>query len=154
MNKLIKNKKDAYFATLFRVHGISRFVFGVFLITFSLTFFQPSILCAQAPGGEKGKNDKSNTTITLNNPLGDKVNDLPSFVYMILEIVFEIGAVVSVLAIIYVGFMFVRARGNSEELVTARRALLYTVIGIAVLLGAVLIATVIDDTITDISTGI
>lgn len=133
MNKKIKNK----------------FVPLIILIVFS-----PIITYGQQGGNDSGTKDKNDTIITLVNPLGDKVNDLPSFIYMILEIVFEIGAVVSVLAIIYVGFMFVRARGNSEELATARMALLYTVIGIAVLLGAVLIATVIDGTIKDLSTGI
>lgn len=138
MNKSIKNK----FAL----------IAGMFFLIFLLLSFQPILSYAQGVDEDGGK--KADTIITLVNPLGDKVNDLPSFIYMILEIVFEIGAVVSVLAIIYVGFMFVRARGNSEELVTARRALLYTAIGIAVLLGAVLIATVIDSTITDLSTGI
>lgn len=131
MNKSIKNK---------------------FALIIVLIIFFPIITYGQLGGNDS--NTKNDTTITLVNPLGDKVNDLPSFIYMILEIVFEIGAVVSVLAIIYVGFMFVSARGDTEKLVTARRALLYTAIGIAVLLGAVLIATVIDSTIQDLSTGI
>lgn len=138
MNKSIKNKFIL--------------ISGMFFLIFSFLFFQPIISYADIGDGDS-KNTKD-TTITLVNPLGDKVNDLPSFIYMILEIVFEIGAVVSVLAIIYVGFMFVSARGDTEKLITARRALLYTAIGIAVLLGAVLIATVIDSTIQDLSTGI
>lgn len=115
-------------------------------------YLQPIYLFAQQKG--EGSGDDNNTTITLENPLGDKINDLPSFIYKILEVVFQIGAIISVLAIIYVGFLFVSARGDSEKLQTARRAFLYTVIGIAVLLGATLIASVIDSTVTDLSTGI
>jgi hypothetical protein len=52
------------------------------------------------------------------------------------------------LAIIYCGFLFVFARGNSEKLTHAREALLWTIIGAAILLGALAIATMIQGTIT------
>ena len=118
-----------------------------------LMIFPFFITQAQSGTDDSGA-DTNNTTITLDNPLGDKINDLPSFIYAVLEVVFQIGAILSVLAIIYVGFLFVSARGDPEKLVTARRAFLYTIIGIAVLLGATLIASVIDSTVTDLSTGI
>ena len=118
-----------------------------------LIIFLPLITYAEQ-GSDNGGNNDNNTRITLKNPLGDKINNLPSFIYMILNIVFQIGAIFSVLAIIYVGFLFVSARGDPEKLVIARRAFLYTVIGIGVLLGAVLIASVIQGTISNVSTGI
>ncbi|MBM2817931.1 MAG: protein of unknown function with transrane region [Parcubacteria group bacterium] len=138
MNKSIKNKSISIFRIFF------------FALLISL-FFQPILSYGQDSGDNGGGNK---TTITLKNPLGSKINNLPSFIYMILDIAFQIGAIFSVLAIIYVGFLFVKARGDPEELKTARTAFLYTVIGIAVLLGAVLIATVIQSTISDVSTGI
>ena len=92
--------------------------------------------------------------ITLANPLGNKVNNLPAFIYMILGIVFQIGVVVAVLFLMYVGFMFVTARGDTAKLETARTAFLYTVIGIALLLGAELIASIIGSTVNQVSTGI
>ena len=122
----------------------------VLSIIFSL-YSQPVTLFALDTENNGTKND---TIITLDNPLGNKINNLPSFIYMILELAFQIGAIFSVLAIIYVGFLFVSARGDPEKLKTARTAFLYTVIGIAVLLGAVLIATVIQSTISNVSTGI
>src|SRR3989338_844438 len=105
-------------------------------------------------GTDNSGNNANNTIITLDNPLGNKINNLPSFIYMILDIVFQIGAIFSVLAIIYVGFLFVSARGDPEKLKTARTAFLYTVIGIALLLGGRLIASVIGSTIGQVSTGI
>ena len=122
----------------------------VLSIIFSV-YLQPIELFALDTENNSTKND---TIITLDNPLGNKINNLPSFIYMILELAFQIGAIFSVLAIIYVGFLFVSARGDPEKLKTARTAFLYTVIGIAVLLGAVLIATVIQSTISNVSTGI
>ena len=125
---------------------------GMIITIFLSVYFQPIELFAELD--DEGNNNTNNTTITLDNPLGDKINDLPSFIYTILEVVFQIGAILSVLAIIYVGFLFVSARGDPEKLVTARKAFLYTIIGIAVLLGATLIASVIDSTVNDLSTGI
>ena len=129
----------------------NKFVLIVGMIV--LMIFPFFITQAQSGTDDSGA-DTNNTTITLDNPLGDKINDLPSFIYAILEVVFQIGAILSVLAIIYVGFLFVSARGDPEKLVTARKAFLYTIIGIAVLLGATLIASVIDSTVNDLSTGI
>ena len=138
MNKSTKNK--------------SVLIAGMIVLSIIFSFyFQPVTLFALDTENNGTKND---TIITLDNPLGNKINNLPSFIYMILELAFQIGAIFSVLAIIYVGFLFVSARGDPEKLKTARTAFLYTVIGIAVLLGAVLIATVIQSTISNVSTGI
>lgn len=117
-----------------------------------LMIFPPMAVYGAA--GDNSSGGENNTTIKLDNPLGDKVNNLPSFIYMILDIVFQIGAVFAVLAIIYVGFMFVSARGDPEKLQTARRAFLWTVIGIALLLGGRLVASVIGGTVSQVSTGI
>jgi len=122
------------------------------LVIIMQIIFLPLIGYAEQGSNDDGKN--SNTTITLDNPLGDKVNNLPSFIYKILDIVFQIGAVLAVLILMYVGFMFVSARGDPEKLVTARRAFLYTVIGIGLLLGGKLVASVIENTISQVSTGI
>lgn len=104
--------------------------------------------------GDNNSGDENNTTITLDNPLGSKVNNLPSFIYMILGIVFQIGSVFAVLVLMYVGFLFVSARGDPEKLQTARRAFLWTVIGIALLLGGRLVASIIGSTVSQVSTGI
>ncbi len=52
------------------------------------------------------------------------------------------------LAIIYSGFLFVFARGNSDKLSKAKTTLMYTLIGAAILLGAMAIAKAISGTIT------
>lgn len=62
------------------------------------------------------------------------------------NIVLPLGGILAVLAFIWVGFMFVTARGNPAKIETARTALLYVAIGTAVLLGAEIIAAVIQNT--------
>jgi hypothetical protein len=80
------------------------------------------------------------------NPLGT-TSTLPALIEKILEGVLKIGIPVVALAIIYCGFLFVFARGNPEELTKAKDALLYTLIGAAILLGAWAIAQIISSTV-------
>ena len=83
----------------------------------------------------------------IQNPLSN-TNDLYTFIANVLHAVAQLGAAVCVFFVIYSGFLYVTAQGNEEKLKRAHRALLYTVIGVAILLGAELIAIVIKNTIT------
>ena len=83
----------------------------------------------------------------LDNPLGSKYSTLSGFIQAILNIVLTIGVPIVALAIIYSGFLFVKARGNESELKTAKETLLYTLIGGAILLGAWVLAQAIGSTI-------
>ena len=95
----------------------------------------------------------ANTTIPPNNTSGKIVNPisaqtLPGFIQTILTGVIKIGIPVIALAIIYSGFLFVKARGKPEEITKAKDALVYTLIGAAILLGAWAIALLITNTVT------
>jgi len=81
------------------------------------------------------------------NPIPN-VTDVPGLIHTILTGALTIGIPVVALAIIYCGFLFVAARGNSEKLTKAKDALLWTLIGAAVLLGAWAIASMISATVT------
>ena len=84
----------------------------------------------------------------LNNPLGPNgIDSVPKFIQVLLEGVLRIGIPIVALAIIYCGFLFVSARGNSEKLGKAKDALLYTLIGAAILIGSWAIAQLISDTV-------
>jgi hypothetical protein len=81
------------------------------------------------------------------NPI-PSVTSIPNLIQTILEGVLKIGIPVVALAIIYCGFLFVFARGKPEELKKAKDALLYTLIGAAILLGSWAIAQMISATVT------
>jgi hypothetical protein len=66
---------------------------------------------------------------------------------IITNIVLPVGGVLAILAFIFSGFLYVTAQGNEEKIKQAHRALLYTAIGTAVLLGATIIAAVVGNTI-------
>jgi len=59
-----------------------------------------------------------------------------------------------VLAIVYSGFLFIKAQGNKTELETAKKAFTWTVIGGAILLGALAIAELLNATVQQVGAGI
>lgn len=84
----------------------------------------------------------------LINPL--KVCSIPEFLALVLQGVVQIGSMILVLALIWVGFLFVAAQGNEEKIKNARSALVWTVVGGLLLLGAQGIALVIHATVSSL----
>lgn len=90
--------------------------------------------------------------ITLTNPIACGSDcTLFTLLRMIIDnIILPIGGVLAVLSFIYAGFLYVTAQGNDTKLKTAHKALLYTSVGTAVLLGSWVIAKVIENTINSL----
>jgi hypothetical protein len=88
----------------------------------------------------------------IENPI--KVNTLQEFIKTFIEGVLIVGIPLLVLAIIYAGFLYVKAQGNPGELEVAHRTLLYTIIGGALLLGAFVIANAIVGTVKEIESNV
>lgn len=88
------------------------------------------------------------SSVSLINPFqGKGAGTLQSFLDSILDFVIEIGSIVIVLMIVFVGYKFVMARGVPGEIEKAKTMLLWTVIGALVLLGAKAISAGILDTV-------
>ncbi len=86
---------------------------------------------------------------TLTNPLPD-ITSVQAFIAKLLDLVVQIGLPVVVLMIVYCGFLFVTARGDTEQLKTAKTAIVWTLIGAAVVLGASVISQAICGTINQL----
>ena len=82
----------------------------------------------------------------IQNPLKSG-SDIPQFISSVLGYIVKIGGVVATFAFIWTGFIFVRAQGNPSEIEKAKEMFINTCIGVAVLLGAQLIASIIVGTI-------
>ncbi|MCI0597843.1 pilin [Candidatus Parcubacteria bacterium] len=65
----------------------------------------------------------------------------------VLDAVVQIGAILLVLAVVYVGFLFVKAQGKEDEIKKAREAFVWTVIGGLLVLGAQGLALIIQATV-------
>ncbi|MEA2701529.1 MAG: hypothetical protein QOE22_238 [Candidatus Parcubacteria bacterium] len=96
-------------------------------------------------GGSAGTTGNCGTTSgTLVNPL--KVCSLEALLDLVLVAVIRIGTIVLIMMLVWVGFLFVTARGNEEKLRDARRAFFWTIIGGLILLGARGLSAVIQST--------
>jgi hypothetical protein len=84
-------------------------------------------------------------TALLPNPI--KVDSLKEFIALLLSLVVQIGIPLLIVAFVYVGFLFVQAQGNPGKRDLAKKALLNTVIGAAIVLGAGVISEALQLTI-------
>ena len=109
-------------------------------------------LCTISDGSDSNIPDgsDSNEITRLKNPLNNGIDDIPSFITAVIKIVLYVGIPIVALAIIYTGFLFVEAQGNAEKITKAKKALVYTLIGAVLLLGAFVIAEAIVSTVDDI----
>ncbi|MBI5405673.1 hypothetical protein HY972_01380 [Candidatus Kaiserbacteria bacterium] len=103
-------------------------------------------------GYQSGGSGTGAPATTLINPLNAGTS-LESFLGNILDFIIRIGAIVVILMLVYVGYLFVVARGNDSKITEARQALLWTVVGALILLGAKAIAVGIEATVRALSTG-
>ncbi len=81
----------------------------------------------------------------LENPL--KFHSIQEFVQGFLKAVVYVGFPIAVLFLVYSGFLFVFAQGNSTEIEKAKKNFFWTVTGIALFLGAWALAALIKGTI-------
>lgn len=86
---------------------------------------------------------------TLQNPL--QFNDIAGFIAGALKALVMVALPIISLFIVYAGFLFVAAQGNTEKLAAARNNFFYVVIGAILILGAWVIATLIGGTVTQLT---
>lgn len=87
----------------------------------------------------------------IENPLKiDRVEDLLA---AILSAIVQIAIPFLVLAVMWVGFLFVAARGNPSKLAEAKQALFYTLLGALIVLGAKTLSIILSGTIKQLTDG-
>jgi len=85
----------------------------------------------------------------IKNPI--KYNDFSEFVAAVLKVAVEILMPFVVLAFIWSGFLFVRAQGNPAELEKAKAAILWSIVGAFILMGAWGFAQIISTTVSTLT---
>ncbi|MFA5931772.1 MAG: hypothetical protein WC793_00100 [Candidatus Paceibacterota bacterium] len=110
------------------------------LVLLFYVFLVPIVSFAQ------GQNPPASAGGRIENPI-PRITSIPVLIHDILVGAIKIGIPVIALAVVYSGFLFVFARGNSEKLGKAKEALMYTLIGAAILLGSYAIANLINATV-------
>ena len=124
----------------------------VFMCAPFLTFAQP--IGTPAPGtpiGTPAPAANPPIKVTIPNILRSGITDVKSLIDVIIDdIVIPIGGVICVLIIMWAGFLFVTAGGDSSKITKAKDTLLYGAIGAAIILGAKVISEVVQATVTQL----
>lgn len=103
----------------------------------------------QNPPPDDTGNNPSPITVTIVNPFRERT--IQGLINVIVnDILMPVGGVIAVIMIMYAGFLYVTARGSEAQIKKAHNALLYAVIGAAILLGAWAISQAIQATITQL----
>jgi hypothetical protein len=144
---------------MFSVNKSSKVFLFVFLMLSMYFFLMPSLLSFAADANTSGQD--SNTTGSdpnpgqpagsITNPL--KVTSIEGFLVAVIEILLVFAIPIIVLYIMYAGFLFVTAGGESSQHEKARNALFFALIGGVIILGAFLIIDIIKGTVDGLKNG-
>lgn len=69
----------------------------------------------------------------------------------IIDFLIKIGAPIAVIVVIYAGFLFMTSGGNEEKVTKAKSALTWAVVGLAVLIVAKSVTTILNELLTTTS---
>ena len=111
-------------------------------VTTLLIVFAADVCSAQV--GNCGSNG-------LCNPLNSSFSSIPNFIAGALKVMVQVAIPIIALFMVYAGFKFVTARGNSEQITSAKENFMYVIIGAILILGAWVIATLIGGTISQVA---
>jgi len=117
-----------------------------FWLIILVIFLMPMVFAyAHTEGEVEGEVVEGETHNHLVNPLRfGKISDL---IAAILDALVKIGLPIAAVFIVYSGFLYVKAQGNPDALKKAHQALIWTLVGTAVLLAATLFSGIIATTI-------
>lgn len=124
----------------------------LFFSSFLSQSFAPQVVSAactkDATGNWKDGDKPCCPPDKLCNPI--KSPNLTAFLMGIVDVVIQYGALLIVFFIVFAGFKFVTAQGNSEKISEARKMLTWIVVGAFVLLGVYVIRAAICGTIAQL----
>jgi len=112
---------------------------GIFFLLVAAVAVAPMFVMADVTG----------SGAVLKNPLGD-TKTLESLIDKIIQIFLNFFAIVAVIYLVYGGFLFIKAQGNPNALGEAKTNILWAIIGLAVILGAKAISTIVTNTISSL----
>lgn len=131
-----------------------------YLYLMLLVFILPVLSFAQGNGttqpppgtGGTTQQPSSNTNINVNipNPTNAGSNIMQILIALLNNVVMPIAAVAVVMWIIWAGFGYLTAQGKPGEIQKANQRLMWSLIGGGILLGAVGISQVVENTINSL----
>ena len=87
----------------------------------------------------------------IQSPLKPEVSSIPAFIEAALKALVMIALPILTLFIVYSGFKFISAQGNSSKLEEAKKNFMYVIIGSLLILGAWVVATLVGGTVNQLT---
>jgi len=127
---------------------------GLLVIAFGFVFNVAFVQAAGDSGASGQSGDSSATAVsqtgpsaTLQNPLGDKISDVPTLLNTVIGVVISFSYIVVACFLIWSGFKFVTAQGNESKITSAKTTFYWTIIGALIVMGAQTLSSVFQETL-------
>jgi heme/copper-type cytochrome/quinol oxidase subunit 2 len=103
-------------------------------------------------GGSMDTNNPQPGQVTaqLQNPLGSAVPDIPSLITKVINVVISFAYIVVACFLIWSGFKFVTAQGNSKEIESAKSTFYWTIVGALIVMGAQTLSAMFKTTLENL----
>lgn len=125
---------------------------AIILLSFVLIFSSGVVYAeTQNSGGPNTQNSGGPISVSVQIENPTNIGNISDLLKALLSLAVQVGVPILVIAIIYVGFLFVQAQGNETKLAEAKAAFFWTIIGAAIVLGAFVISSAIQNTIEQIA---
>ena len=113
-----------------------------------LDLFVHLIPLAEANSHVGGGTTQPTNSVKLLNPLENNgITSIPGLLATVLRVVQIIAVPIVVLFIIYAGFLYVTARGKTEQITQAHRALLYALLGGVLIIASSALIQIVQSTV-------
>lgn len=126
-------------------------IIGIFSAPLFIHNIQTEQVFAQTPTPNQGPANTGGASQTgaqlprLGNPL--RVDSVTGVIDLIIGLALRAAFIIAVLAIMYSGFLFVKAQGSDDEITHAKTVFWNTIIGVALIFGASGLVKIIQVTI-------
>ncbi|HZJ42038.1 MAG TPA: pilin [Patescibacteria group bacterium] len=96
--------------------------------------------------------NSQSTGLNITNPLGE-TSDINALVKNIINFLIILAIPITAILIVYAGFLYITSAGNDEKVKTAQKALIWAIIGFAIVLVASSVPTIIEEFLYEESTN-
>lgn len=91
--------------------------------------------------------DSTSTGLNIPNPLGG-TNDISALASNIIKFLIILAIPITAILVVYAGFLYITSAGNEDKVKTAQKALIWAIVGFAVVLIASSVPAIIQEFLT------
>ena len=92
---------------------------------------------------ENGDDTTATTTFAFDNPLGE-TSDISTLASKIIDFLILLAVPISAILIVYAGYLYITSAGNEDKVKTAQKALIWALVGFAIVLIASSVPPIIE----------